>query len=146
MSTTATVKPSLTLKRRLRALPAQVYSAWTEPEKLKRWFCPGDTQLTLAEFDTRKGGRYRIVARSPDGEEHDVSGVFREVVPNEKLVYTWAWRSTPERQSLVTVEFRSEGTGTLLTLTHEDFFDEAARDRHRGGWTSILDKLERYFA
>ena len=142
----ATVKPSLTLKRRLRALPAQVYSAWTEPEKVKRWFGPGDTQVTLAEFDTRKGGCYRIVAKSADGTEHDVSGVFRDVVPGEKLVYTWSWRSTPERESLVTVEFKRDGSGTLLTLTHEDFFDEPARDRHQYGWTGALDKLEKYFA
>jgi len=144
MSTTI-AKPSLTLKRRLRALPAQVYSAWTEPEKVKRWFGPGDVEIVLAEFDTRVGGRYRIVGRSPDGEEHDVSGVFREVIPGERLVYTWAWRSTPERQSLVTVEFRREGEGTLLTLRHEDFFDEPARDRHNAGWTGSLAKLERYF-
>lgn len=144
MSTT-TVKPGLTLKRRLRALPAQVYSAWTEPEKVKRWFGPGGARVTLAEFDTREGGRYRIVATSPDGEEHDVRGVFREVIPDEKLVYTWAWRSTPERESLVTVEFRREGTGTLLTLRHEEFFDEPARDRHNAGWTGALDKLEAYF-
>jgi uncharacterized protein YndB with AHSA1/START domain len=143
---TTVVKPSLTIKRRLRALPAQVYSAWTEPEKVKRWFGPGNTQVTLAEFDARKGGRYRIVARSADGTEHDVSGVFREVVPDEKLVYTWAWRSTPERESLVTVEFKREGTGTLLTLTHEDFFDEPARDRHQHGWDGALDMLEKYFA
>jgi uncharacterized protein YndB with AHSA1/START domain len=146
MSTTTTVKPSLTLKRRLRALPAQVYSAWTEPEKVKRWFGPGGVQIELAEFDTRVGGRYRIVGRSSDGEEHDVSGIFREVIPGEKLVYTWAWRSTPERESLVTVEFRREGEGTLLTLRHEEFFDEPARDRHNFGWTGALDKLERYFA
>ena len=145
MSTTI-VKPSLTLKRRLRALPAQVYSAWTEPEKVKRWFGPGGAQVTLAEFDARTGGHYRIVAKSPDGSEHDVSGVFREVIPDEKLVYTWAWRSTPERKSLVTVEFKREGTGTLLTLTHQDFFDEPARDRHNAGWTGALDKLETYLA
>ena len=84
-----------------------------------------------AETDVRVGGRYRIIMRTSDGEEHDVSGVYREVVPNEKLVFTWAWRSTPERESLVTVALKSDGDGTLLTLTHEQFFDEPARDRHR---------------
>ena len=59
--------------------------------------------MLRAEADARVGGRYRIVMRTSDGEEHDVSGVYREVVPNEKLVFTWAWRSTPERESLVTV-------------------------------------------
>lgn len=136
-------KPSLTIKRRLNAPAAKVFSAWTDPEKIKRWFGPGEIEVLSAESDPRVGGRYRIVARSTDGEKHDVSGVFREVVANEKLVFTWAWRSTPERESLVTVELKRDGSGTLLTLTHEQFFDEAARDRHRHGWDGTLDRLER---
>jgi uncharacterized protein YndB with AHSA1/START domain len=70
----------------------------------------------------------------------------REATANRKVVYTWAWQSTPERQSLVTVEFKPDGGGTLLTLTHEQFFDEGARDRHNGGWNAALDKLETYLA
>jgi uncharacterized protein YndB with AHSA1/START domain len=107
---------------------------------------PGDVVCLHAQADVRTGGRYRIVMRSPGGEEHDVSGVYREVVPDAKLVFTWAWRSTPERESLVTVALRPDGEATELTLTHEQFFDEAARDRHREGWSSGLDKLVRYCA
>jgi uncharacterized protein YndB with AHSA1/START domain len=139
-------KPSLTIRRRLKAAPAKVFSAWTEPEQIKRWFGPGQVEVALADFELKAGGRWRIVGTSPDGEEHHVSGVVREVVSNERLVYTWAWRSTPERESLVTVEFKPEGAGTLLTLTHAQFFDEPARDRHSRGWNGALDKLERYFA
>jgi uncharacterized protein YndB with AHSA1/START domain len=140
------VKPSLTIKRRLNAPPAKVYSAWTDPEKIKHWFGPGATRCTHAQFDLRVGGRYQIVATSPDGERHEVGGVLRELVPNEKLVYTWAWHSAPERESLVTVIFKPDGDGTLLTLTHEQFADEPARDRHQAGWNGALDKLERYLA
>jgi uncharacterized protein YndB with AHSA1/START domain len=75
-----------------------------------------------------------------------VSGVYREVVPDQKLVFTWAWRSTPERQSLVTIALKDEGKATLLTLLHEQFFDESARDRHRVGWGGTLDRLEAFFA
>ena len=75
-----------------------------------------------------------------------MSGVYREVVPNEKLVFTWAWRSTPERESLVTVSIKPDGAGSLLTLTHEQFFDEPARDRHEHGWIGCLNKLERYLS
>ncbi len=82
-----------------------------------------------------------MVLRSPGGEEREVSGEFREVVANRKLVFTWAWRSTPERQSLVTVEFVPTGDATALTLTHQQFADEAARDRHHHGWTGSLDRL-----
>lgn len=139
-------KPSLTLKRRLAAPPAQVFSAWTDPQKMMRWMGPEGVQALKAEIDPRTGGRYRLVMRSPEGEEHDVSGVYREVVPDEKLVFTWAWRSTPERESLVTISLKPDGTGTLLTLTHEQFFDEEARDRHEHGWAGSLDKLEKFLA
>lgn len=137
-------KPSLTLKRRLNAPPARVFDAWTDPQKLKAWFGPEGVECLLAEADARVGGRFRIVMRASDGEEHDVSGVYREVVANEKLVFSWAWRSTPERQSLVTVALKADGGGTLLTLTHEQFFDEAARDRHEHGWSGLLEKLAGY--
>jgi uncharacterized protein YndB with AHSA1/START domain len=143
MSVTA-VKPSLTLKRRYAAAPAKVFSAWTDPQKLGRWFCPRACEPMLAETDARVGGRYRIVVRADSGEEHDVSGTFREVVPDRKLVFTWAWRTTPERESLVTVELKPDGDGTMLTLTHEQFFDEAARDRHQSGWPTILDRLAEF--
>ena len=139
-------KPSLTLKRRIKASPEKVYSAWTDPAKIAGWFGPAQAEMLHTEADARVGGRYRIVMRTSDGEQHDVSGIYREVVPNEKLVFTWAWRSTPERESLVTVMLKSDGGGTLLTLMHEQFFDEPARDRHEHGWTGCLDKLERLFA
>jgi uncharacterized protein YndB with AHSA1/START domain len=92
MDTQTATKPSLTIRRRLKASPAKVFSAWTEPEKIKRWFGPGAVQCTHAEFDLRVGGRYMIAAASPDGEKHQVGGTIREVVPNQKLVYTWANR------------------------------------------------------
>ena len=134
-------KPSLAIRRNLPAPPDRCFRAWTDAEALKRWFGPGANEVVLAETDARVGGRYRVVMRSPDGEEHEVSGEFREVVANRKLVFTWAWRSTPERQSLVTIEFAPAGDATTLTLTHEEFADEAARDRHHRGWTGSLDKL-----
>jgi uncharacterized protein YndB with AHSA1/START domain len=143
---TVTTKPSLTIKRRFNASPAKVFSAWTDPEKVKRWMGPGETVTVRAENDARVGGRYRVVMRAPNGDEHDVGGVYREVVPNEKLVFSWAWKSTPERESLVTITFKSDGAGTLMTLTHEQFFDEEARDRHQFGWDGAMLKLEKYLA
>jgi uncharacterized protein YndB with AHSA1/START domain len=137
-------KPSLTLKRRLKAPPAKVYAAWTDATQLARWFGPANVSVVRAEADARVGGSYRIVMRTADGEEHNVGGVYREVMPDEKLIFTWAWRSTPERESLVTVALKPDGEGTLLTLTHEKFFDDEARQRHEHGWIGSLDKLEAY--
>lgn len=140
------VRPSLTIVRRLKASPAKVFAAWTDAKALSQWFGPSDEFGVLsAQADACVGGRFRIVARSPDGEQHEVSGIYREVVPDEKLVFTWAWRSTPERESLVTVALRAlPDGGTELTLTHERFFDEPARDRHREGWNGSFDRLERF--
>jgi uncharacterized protein YndB with AHSA1/START domain len=141
-------RPSLTLKRRLHAAPAKVYAAWTDPEKIARWFGPAQVVAgsVRAEIDAREGGRYRVSFDMQDGEHHEVAGVYREMVPNRKLTFSWAWHSTPERESQVTVSLQPDGEGTLLTLHHEQLFDSAARDGHEGGWTGTLDKLEKYLA
>jgi uncharacterized protein YndB with AHSA1/START domain len=146
MATQTATKPSLTIKRRLRASPAKVFAAWTDPEKVKRWMGPGEVTLKHAECDARAGGRYRWMMQAPGGEEHDVSGVYHEVVADEKLVFTWAWKTTPEQESLVTVLFKPDGDGTLLTVIHEQFVDQDASDRHQHGWNGALDKLERMFS
>ena len=141
-------KPSLTLKRRIKAPPAQVFAAWTDPQKIALWFGPGETTAgsVRAEMDVVVGGRFRVSFRTEDGEQHEVGGIYREVVPDRRLKFTWAWHTTPERESLVTLTLSPDGDGTLLTLHHEQFFDESARDGHQGGWTGALDKLERYLS
>lgn len=137
-------RPSLAIVRKLDAAPAKVWRAITEPEALKQWMAPGDDfKIPLAEAELRIGGRYRIVMNAPDGQVHDVSGVYREIVPNKKLVYTWAWKTTPERESVVTIELRAVGSGTELTLRHEQFADAEARDRHEQGWNGCLARLEK---
>jgi uncharacterized protein YndB with AHSA1/START domain len=140
-------RPSLTLKRRLNAPPAKVYAAWTNPQKMTRWFGPANARIgsVQADIDARIGGRFRI-SFSTDDEYYEAGGVYREVVPNQKLVFSWAWHSTPERESQVTISLKPDGDGTLLTLHHEQFFDSAARDGHERGWTGMLDNLEKYIA
>jgi uncharacterized protein YndB with AHSA1/START domain len=139
-------KPSLTIKRRINAAPAKIYAAWTDPEKLAAWFgVPAKMKQgsLRAETDLRVGGQYRISFDGIDGEYFEVGGIYREIVPNELLVMSWAWHSTPERESQLTITLKPEGAGTLLTLHHEQFFDEAARDGHEKGWTELLGQLER---
>lgn len=140
-------RPSLSFKRRLDAPPAKVYAAWTDPQKIVRWFGRPDAKPGSfhAEVDARIGGRFRVSFSTAD-EYYEVGGVYREVVPNERLVFSWAWHSTPQRQSQVTVALKPDGDGTLLTLLHELLFDEAAREGHERGWTSALDKLGKYLA
>ena len=139
-------KPSLALSRHYPVAPEKVWRAWTDPEALKRWWGPGTAEgVSLAQLDVRVGGRFRIIFGGAQGTDHEVTGVYREVVPNRKLVFTWTWpRTTPERESLVTIVFQAAGTGTDLDFRHEQLFDESVRDGHRRGWTESLDKLERF--
>jgi uncharacterized protein YndB with AHSA1/START domain len=148
MALTATrEKPSLRLARRYEVTPEKVWRAWTEPEALSAWFGPGEPgSVVLAETDVRVGGRFHVIFRMPDGQQHDVSGVYREVDFPHRLVFTWAWKSTPERESLVTVSLEAEGSGTQMNFLHEQFHDEAARDDHEQGWTRTLEKLAHHLS
>ena len=140
--------PSLTLRRKLKAPAEKVFAAWTKPEQIIRWFGPAEAaqDSIRADMDVRVGGRFRISFSGQDGEYHEVGGTYQEVVPSERLVFSWAWHSTPERASLVTVTLKPEGGETMLTLLHERFFDEKARDGHQRGWTGTLEKLARYLS
>jgi uncharacterized protein YndB with AHSA1/START domain len=114
---------------------------------LSHWFGPGNTEsVTDAQLDVRPGGRYSIAFRTTDGEDHRVSGTYEEVVPNRRLRFSWAWQSTPDRVSLVTVELAPHGTGTDMSFRHERFFDQAARDNHERGWTATMNKLDVFLA
>jgi uncharacterized protein YndB with AHSA1/START domain len=141
-------RPSLTLTRRINARPEKVYAAWTDPQKLIQWFrIPTVVAGSVwAEMDLRPGGRYRFSFNNQSGEHHEVGGIYREVVPNARLVFSWAWHTTPERESQVSVTLKPDGGGTLLTLHHERFADEAARDGHARGWAGMLDNIEQLFA
>jgi len=143
-------KPFLTLNRFYPVAPEKVYRAWTDPQAIKRWWGPGGhDSVSVAQLEVRVGGRFRIVFGGPDGKAHEVQGVYKQVVPNRRLVFTWTWpNSTPERESLVTIVFRevrrNEGAGTELDFRHERLFDETVRDNHRRGWTESLAKLETF--
>jgi uncharacterized protein YndB with AHSA1/START domain len=143
---TATVQ-GLEVRRTIRAPRQQVFDAWTKPEELKRWHAPGPLTVSLAEIDLRKGGKYRIHMREPGGNEHRVSGVYREVDPPSRVVYTWGWDGDhPVKNSLVTLEFRDLGGATEVVLRHEGFPEGGEQADHEKGWTSIMDKLEAHFA
>src|SRR5262245_37703947 len=135
MSDRLKARPSLTLVRRYKAPVEKVFAAFTNPEKIKAWWGPAPSDVTyLAEADLRIGGAFRVAFRTAEGEDHEVRGMYREIETNERLVFSWAWRTTPERESQVTLTFAPMGAETELTLRHENFFDEEARNNHNRGW------------
>ena len=147
-------RPFLVLDRSYPVAPEKVWRAWTDPEALKRWWGPGgpDNRVSVAELDVRIGGRFRIVFGGKEGDEHEVTGVYVIVQPCRddragKLGFTWTWpRSTPERESVVTLEFVATARGTDLRFKHEQLHDESVRDGHKRGWTAALAKLDEYLS
>ena len=139
-------KPSLNLQRQYPVAPEKVWRAWTEPQALKQWWGPGGPEaVSLVQLDVRVGGRFRIVFGGARGDEHEVQGIYKEVVPNRRLAFTWTWpRTTPERESLVTITFNAVGAGTELDFVHAQHFDDKVRDGHLQGWSEAFVKLERY--
>jgi uncharacterized protein YndB with AHSA1/START domain len=135
-------KPSLTITRWIDAPPAKVFAALTDPAKILRWWGPDAGPTVSAQADVRPGGRFSVTFRTEDGSEYTSYGVYREVVSEQRLTFTWNWRETPERESLVTVLLEAVNCGTELTLIHEGFPDEETRDSHRDGWNGALDKLQ----
>ena len=136
----------LTLHRTLDAPVETVYAAWTDPKLMQRWFAPGDLAVARAIAEVEVGGAFLIEMRGADGENHVTHGVYRDVVPNRRLVHTWRWEGS-DVESLVTVELEPESAGrTRLTLTHSRFASAEARDQHERGWAGCLAKLEALYA
>ena len=133
--------PSVTLVRRIKATPRRVYAAITQPELMVQWWGPDAGPTLSAEADVRPGGRFSIVFRLLNGDQHNPTGVYQEVIPEKKLVFTWEWPGRPEQESLVTFLLRPIKGGTELTLIHERLPDEGARKSHEAGWSGLLDKL-----
>jgi uncharacterized protein YndB with AHSA1/START domain len=133
--------PSLTLVRRIKASPAKVFAALTQPELMVQWWGPDAGPTLSAEADVRPGGRFNIVFQLTNGDVHSPTGVYKEVIPGKKLVLTWQWREMPEHESLVTFLLEPIDGGTELTLIHEQLPDQETRKSHEAGWNGLLDKL-----
>jgi len=134
---------SLQVKRLIKAPRERVFAAWMNPDILKQWFGPDTCQVQTAAIDLRVGGEYRFEVSSDHGEM-SVRGVYREIAPPAKLVFTWQWEDDPEWaevESLVTVDFIDANGATEVRITHEGLPSEEHRTRHEYGWNGCLIKL-----
>jgi uncharacterized protein YndB with AHSA1/START domain len=127
----------------------RLYRCWTEPELLKQWFCPKPWAVAAAEMDVRPGGRSRVQMRGPNGETSDGDGVYLEVVPNERLVFTDAYTAgwQPSAKPFMTgiVTFEDEGGQTRYTARarHWSAEDREAHEKmgFHPGWNAATDQL-----
>ncbi|HEX5339995.1 MAG TPA: SRPBCC domain-containing protein [Gammaproteobacteria bacterium] len=126
---------------------AAVKTADRTLEISRHWLAPHGFSITHSEGDCRPGGDWRSCMHSPEGADLWLGGVYREVVKNERLVFTHAWDEadgTPGHETLVIVTFADHEGKTLLTLHQALFRSVESRDGHRGGWSQCLERLAEY--
>jgi uncharacterized protein YndB with AHSA1/START domain len=142
----------LVLTRTLDASPDKVYRCWTEPELMKKWFAPRPWTTPVVEVDLRPGGASNIVMRSPEGKDFPNPGVYLEVVPNEKIVFTdafgagWAPAGEPFFVAEITLQPVDGGKRTLYTAKARHWTQDAC-ERHvkmgfHEGWGMCATQLE----
>ena len=133
---------SLEVTRHVPHAPARVFDAWLDPAMLKRFIQPGEgVTVPEAETDPREGGDFRIVMRTPDGNDLLHRGTYQKIDRPNQLVFTWVSNYTQE-DSTVTIDFAAKDDGTDVTLRHVRFPSEESRDNHEGGWTRILETMD----
>ena len=140
----------LVLTRLINASPDRVYQAWVDPEMIKEWFCPRPWRVTHAETDVRPGGATYLIMKGPEGQEFPNRGVYLEVMPGKKLVftdaYTSAWQPSGKAFMTVILDFDNEDGKTRYTArvrhwNDADYQSHLQMGFHEG-WGKATDQLE----
>lgn len=141
----------LVLSRVLDAPRDKLWRCWTEPELLKQWFCPKPWFVSDARIDLRQGGEFFTLMNGPNGEQFGEPGVFLDVVENERLVFTDAFRPgwRPSARAFMTAEvsFEDAGVGRTRYTARAMHWNAQARKEHEemgfhDGWNKAADQLK----
>ena len=139
--------PGLEIRRVFDAARELVWEAWTDPAQVALWSGPRGFEIISNESDLRVGGAWRMGMRSDEWGEIWQHGVFREIEPPARLVFTTAWEEpdgTPEHEMLITIGFSEANGTTEMTFQQATFMSEQSRDSHIDGWSQCFDKLDEY--
>ena len=123
----------------------EVFSAWTDADKMVKWMGPGNVVCEKVEIDLKVGGQYNINMNTDEGVRI-AKGEYKEIVPNEKLVFTWEWEGGTFQNSLVSIVFTHQDNGTLISLHHTLLPNKENAQHHTQGWEGCIIKLESYLS
>ncbi len=139
---------TLSLSRDFNAPREKVFQAWTDPEVLSKWFGPRGVMTESAQIDLRIGGKYQFKLKLPDGTISTHQGEYREIDPPNKLVFTGildgqgcSGSAGHYAETVVTIEFKEQGDGTRLMLTHDFLPSEESKESHAFGWKGSFERL-----
>ena len=142
-----TADDELLITRTFDVPSAVLFALWSTPEHVKRWMGPANFTCPEAEIDFRVGGTYRVLITSPQHGDNWFGGVYREIVPNRRLVFTFTWDNDGPSagvEMLVTITFEERRGKTVQTFHQRPFLTVERRDSHVDGWTKAFDKLATY--
>ncbi len=146
----------LEITRVIDAPRGLVWKAWTEPDQFVKWWGPKGFTAPVSKIDLRVGGKYLSCMRSPDGQEYWSTGVYREIVPLQKIVCTDSFADREGNivpasqyglsgewplQLQVTVTFEEVDGKTRMTLRHEGLPSGLMSEQTEAGWNQSFDKL-----
>jgi uncharacterized protein YndB with AHSA1/START domain len=117
-----------------------MWKLWTEPEHIRKWWGPKGFTLPGLEMDFRPGGTYRFVMRGPDGQDNPFHGVYRDIVRNERIVFTAILDNLPGHELVTTVTFADEGGKTKLTVRQTTPPGVPGLGQSQG-WSETLERL-----
>lgn len=127
------------LSRVFTAKRPRVFRAWIEPEALESWLRPRNLSMTVSKLEARVGGSFCFDLENG----HSIFGTYLEIVPPEKLVFTWSGEAIQGRETVVTLDFLDQGSMTEVVLTHGRLNTPDMRAQFEGGWPSLFDGLAR---
>lgn len=140
----------LTINRIFNAPRPTVFKAFSDPKRMLQWLGPRDYPANFVEADVRPGGKWRACLDSEaNGEELWHGGTYYEVVPNERLVFTFAWDQEDGkagRETLITINFEDLADKTKMQFQQSEFETIEDCEDHREGWNSAFDRLEELLA
>jgi uncharacterized protein YndB with AHSA1/START domain len=149
-------KHELVITREFDAPREKVWQAWTDPEHIKRWWGPKGFTAPTAKVDLRVGGKNLFCMRSPEGKDYWSTGVYREIVPNERIVVTdsfadangnvvpaseYGMQGDWPDELLVTITLEEIDGKTKMTLRHEGIPGGEMKEMTNSGWNESFDKL-----
>jgi uncharacterized protein YndB with AHSA1/START domain len=138
----------LVLRRVIDAPREIVYAVWSDPDHVAEWWRPTGFTTPVFEMDFRVGGDFRYCIRK-EGRDSWARGTYREIVPPQRIAFTFQWQSgdaAHDAETLVTVSFEPEGERTVLTFRQEPFASSAARHSHGQGWNQVLESFDAFVA
>jgi uncharacterized protein YndB with AHSA1/START domain len=156
-SATMSAEGEIVITRIFDAPRKLVWKAWTEPEHFMRWWGPKNFTSPVCKIDFRVNGTYLWCMRGPDGKEYWTTGVYRDIVPIERIVYSDSFADEKGNvvpasvyglpgedwplETLVTVTFEERGGKTTMTLRHVGIPAGVLSEQTGAGWNESFDKL-----